>query len=150
MKPRISGTTRQYLAEVQLLIGETHAIFIMTWTINIITHLTIGQMFTNGNFDLWDLSCVITLQIRSGSRCGGAKNYKLLKMFRNIFWTHLEPLKSYKIFSRAFYWQLSRNMASQLENEYCCVKHCWVVYEQNSIVNLCQCRWLDRWKGNHC
>ena len=25
-------------------------------------------------------------------------------------------------------------MASQLENEICCVKHWWVVYEQNSIV----------------
>ena len=26
-------------------------------------------------------------------------------------------------------------MASQLENEPCCIKHCWGVYEQNSIVN---------------
>ena len=26
-------------------------------------------------------------------------------------------------------------MASQLENELCCIKHCWGVYEQNSIVN---------------
>ena len=30
--------------------------------------------------------------------------------------------------------QLSPNMASQLENDHCCIKHWWSVYEQNSIM----------------
>ena len=32
----------------------------------------------------------------------------------------------------------------------CCVKYCWGVYEQNSVVNSCPCRWLDSQKGDHC
>ena len=27
------------------------------------------------------------------------------------------------------------NMDFQFENELCCIKHCWGVYEQNNIVN---------------
>ena len=30
-------------------------------------------------------------------------------------------------------------MAYALENEHCCVKLCWGVFEQSSIVNSCQC-----------
>ena len=40
------------------------------------------------------------------------------------------------------YYQLSLNMASQLANELCYIKHCWGVYEQNSIVNSAR---VDYW-----
>ena len=33
------------------------------------------------------------------------------------------------------YRQLSPNIDSQLEIEFYCMKHCWGIYEQNSIVN---------------
>ena len=38
--------------------------------------------------------------------------------------------------------QLSLNMASQLINERSCIRHCWVFYEQNSIMN---CVRVDDW-----
>ena len=52
------------------------------------------------------------------------------------------------------HYRLLSNMAYQLENEHCWVKHCWGVYEQNSIVNSCRCRLLnswnvDYWKGDY-
>ena len=31
---------------------------------------------------------------------------------------------------------LLANVVSKLENEHCCVSHCWGVYEQNSIVRV--------------
>ena len=37
----------------------------------------------------------------------------------------------------------SPNTVSQLGNELDCLKHCWGVYKQNTIVNRCPCRWLD-------
>ena len=33
-------------------------------------------------------------------------------------------------------------MALQLQNELCCVKDCWSVYEQNGIVNIVR---VDYW-----
>ena len=33
-------------------------------------------------------------------------------------------------------------MAFQLENDDCCIKHCWGVYEQNDIVNSVR---VDDW-----
>ena len=37
-------------------------------------------------------------------------------------------------------------MASQLVNELSCNKHCWCVYEQNSIVNgVCVDDWTTEW-----
>ena len=66
-------------------------------------------------------------------------NFNLFLLF--IIWEHFCNINHYQ--------QLSSNMASQLENENCCVKHCWGVCEQNSIVNLCSCRWLDSRKGDH-
>ena len=36
-------------------------------------------------------------------------------------------------------------MASQLENEFGCMKHCWGVYQQNSIVNYFH---IDSTRGN--
>ena len=37
-------------------------------------------------------------------------------------------------------------MASQLENKLCCVKHCWDVYEQNSIVHSVRVDdWTSEW-----
>ena len=38
----------------------------------------------------------------------------------------------------------------KLNNELCCIKYCWGVNEQNSIVNWCPCRWYDRRKYDHC
>ena len=36
-----------------------------------------------------------------------------------------------------------RNLTCKLENELCCIGHCWGVYEQNSIVKSVR---VDDWK----
>ena len=33
-------------------------------------------------------------------------------------------------------------MASKLKNEFCCIKNCWDVYEENNIVNSVR---VDNW-----
>ena len=40
------------------------------------------------------------------------------------------------------YWWLSPNKVAQLPNELICIKHCWGVYQQNSIVNSVR---VDDW-----
>ena len=69
------------------------------------------------------------------------------KLFERALWTNQSPLLREMEFGKAFVRIGTTLLAiiakyGALVNEHSCVRNCWGVYEQNSIVNSCRCKWL--------